>query len=446
MEHITGERGPPFSEEAERATLGSILLEPMRVFPLCQEAGFETETFYLPQHQIIYRAMLWLARSNKPIDIKLVIDALRTHGKLDQAGGEMAVDGLIDATPTASHAEHYIEVVGHKWMLRQVIQGCREAEASVYDGADIDPRAVVADAIQRFTQMRGHVDVSETKREAWEMVMQSADDARRGIMPGLPSPWPKHTNITGGAPYGLVTLIAGRGGTRKSFLANQWATYAALDRQIPGAYFPLEDGIEVAMRRSACLVADINASYFMRGKSSADEVRLVNEAGRRLVNSPLDIIGGRGKRVDDIALATAKGVANKGWKFILVDAFKDIRGGGKDIGVGEVYRSSRLCDIASRHKVAVIVVHHIRKTVGEDDGFSSKENQFISLNDIKGRGEITDDARLVHVLQCEKYRDEELRPRLRKFQLDVQKHNHGMMGKIGLDLDEGTGKFTEKSR
>ena len=59
---------PPQSQEAERATLGSIILGKEA---LLKVADFlKADDFYYEQHSIIYQAMLDLFAKHMPIDVK----------------------------------------------------------------------------------------------------------------------------------------------------------------------------------------------------------------------------------------------------------------------------------------------------------------------------------------------------------------------------------------
>ena len=432
------------SEECEVGLIGSILLDSDRVMNICLLSGLAHDAFTSSDRQLIYRACCYLHNNSKAINSVLVANELKKYNKLNDVGGLQGIDAHITNTPTAAHAEYYLEGVEESWLSRKMETADKEFLDEVRTASE-SPKVLLASHIQRLTELTSHKKTSDKKEDAWQHVERNCMNAKNGILPGLKSPWPFFNVAMGGAPYGMVTVIGGRGGTRKSYLANQWALYAGVESadQIPGAYFPLEDGPEVALRRAACMMANVNAWHYRRGNVDEEEMAAVRAQYMRIKKSPLDLCGGRGMSVDDIVLEVARGVSRFGWRFVLIDAFKDLRGGGSDFGAGEVYKSGRLCDMAAKHGVATLVVHHIRKTQGEDDGFSSKEDQRISLDDIKGRKEITDDARMVLLLQCRKYTDNEGNPRLKKFVLECQKSNHGPLGRTKFNLDPDIGRFTE---
>ena len=134
------DRVPPYSEEAERGVLGSILLDSMKIMDLCIERQLIVESFYVPAHRIIFEMLLDMSRRGMVIDVLTVAERLQAAGKLDDSGGAMCLDRLIDSTPTAAHAEYYIDIVRQKHLLRSIITCSREAENECYEsqeGADL---------------------------------------------------------------------------------------------------------------------------------------------------------------------------------------------------------------------------------------------------------------------------------------------------------------------
>ena len=85
-------RSLPFSEEAERGALGSILLEPVRVMGIAKgDMQLPLEAFHLPAHRDIYAVLCEMAaKDTAGIDLLTATDALARTGKrarwIDRAG------------------------------------------------------------------------------------------------------------------------------------------------------------------------------------------------------------------------------------------------------------------------------------------------------------------------------------------------------------------------
>ena len=76
---------PPNSVEAERAVLGSILLDTTgrdeRVMDVCQSSGVTPETFFDPRNRAIYAEMQRMARESKPLDALTLAEEMMKAGK-----------------------------------------------------------------------------------------------------------------------------------------------------------------------------------------------------------------------------------------------------------------------------------------------------------------------------------------------------------------------------
>jgi len=454
------DRASPFHEDSERGLLGSILLEHILVMGLCHTEGLTQDAFYVPAHQMIYRVCDWLISNGKPVDSIIVAEQLEKYKQLDMVGGRKFLDGLIDSTPTAYHAEHYLEIVKSKWLLRKIADANRQSLDAVMEGGD--PSKIISSHIQRILDLADNRSGNLTKVQVAADVMKACDNAQSGIMPGLPSPWGYFNKGTGGAPFGVVSLIAGRSKTRKSYIAHQWGVHAGIEslHPIPGVYYPLEDGQHVAMSRAGCMLANVDSWKFLIGNVTNEEKEQVRNGMKRVVDSSYDIREGRGLGMSGLRLDVAKGVARHGWRYVILDAFKDLDGSGGE-GRSEEMTSKSLTDMAREHNLAVIVVHHVRKNRGEDRSDSDKENQYISQEDIRGRARIGDDARMICVLQCKRGRcsDPDVVSWMRRndyevrsdddsivyydYLLDCIANNNGRTAAIPLDLNSGTGRFGE---
>src|SRR5690349_20116017 len=78
-------RTPPHNEDAEKALLGGLLLDPLRVPEVAEEVG--AGDFYSPRIDAVYQALLDLAEKSQPIDYVSVGEALLAAQKLAAVGG-----------------------------------------------------------------------------------------------------------------------------------------------------------------------------------------------------------------------------------------------------------------------------------------------------------------------------------------------------------------------
>src|SRR5262245_39751443 len=127
LEETVTDKSLPQNAEAERAVLGSILLDPAAislVVPI-----LSPEDFYSDKHQRIFRGMLDL------FDRSAEIDLLTLKEELNAAQPE-SVDAaylswLLDGVPDIGNVEHYARIVKEKATLRRLI---RAGQRIVRDG------------------------------------------------------------------------------------------------------------------------------------------------------------------------------------------------------------------------------------------------------------------------------------------------------------------------
>src|SRR5436190_94469 len=97
--------GQPHSVDAERTTLGALLLDSERIAEVAGILG--PEDFYDPVYRSIYQAIRRLYDARQPVDFVTVANALKEDERLSQIGGSAFLAELAANVPTASHAEHY---------------------------------------------------------------------------------------------------------------------------------------------------------------------------------------------------------------------------------------------------------------------------------------------------------------------------------------------------
>ena len=109
---------------------------------------------YDPRNRAIYQEMLLVNRLGKPLDALVLIESLRSNGRLDAVGGVAYVQSLIDQTPTTAHAEHYMGILQMKSLRRKMIENASKVVERCYDeGEWPDPRAILGDAERAFLEI-----------------------------------------------------------------------------------------------------------------------------------------------------------------------------------------------------------------------------------------------------------------------------------------------------
>ncbi|MDA1082504.1 MAG: replicative DNA helicase, partial [Gemmatimonadetes bacterium] len=140
MSVVAGIR-PPYSEDAERAALGAMLLAAdaiVRAVELVDET-----MFYREPNRRIFRAMLALHRAGSVIDPVTLPDQLERQGDLAAIGGREYIGELLYDVPTAANVEYHLKIVKRKALERRLLQLSEDVAAEVATG-QMEPTEISA--------------------------------------------------------------------------------------------------------------------------------------------------------------------------------------------------------------------------------------------------------------------------------------------------------------
>lgn len=176
-----GMKAPPSNVEAERAVLGSILLDSTgrngdRVMDLCQTGGIVPDTFFDPRNRVVYETMSRMKRENKPLDPLTLMDELRADARFETIGGAGYVQALIDQVQTTANAEYYLTIIRQKHLRRTLIDCAAHVIDKSYDESEYpDPQIVLGEAEKDFLAIGAGGDRTLPWSEAVEASFRRID-------------------------------------------------------------------------------------------------------------------------------------------------------------------------------------------------------------------------------------------------------------------------------
>jgi replicative DNA helicase len=442
---------PPYSEEAERGVLGSALIDSDRVMDMLQTMSITEDSFYIPAHRLLFETLCEMHNASKRIDLLTVGEALKTSGRLPALGGYSFLEGLIDGTPTAAHAEYYAEIVVKKHKLRRIIT--QAAESIDKCQADKDPDEIIAEA----TSGLSGIEVRETVQSD-DDIIRHHEEAMRGNPNCIPTPFESLTRRTGGVRRGMVTVMTGRSKSGKSMLKSFWIRQLA-EQGYRGVDFCFEDRWEISKKRIASIgkysISELDAGgryvldtstgkfhWFPVFQNQIDEER---EALAEVSKLPIWFFDKKitAKQLHSVI---AKYKRQHDIQYAFIDGAKDMkRPSGKynDCGFEEEV-SQAMTEIAAEFDIALIAIHHLTKIEDKD---------LITPNSIRGSGNIVADSRCVYAVQgdrngagLDKYGDGQLLERdeegyVTTRVLECIVNNHGQSGKVWMGTDLGKCNF-----
>lgn len=446
------DRVPPYSEEAERGVLGSVLLDFDRALNLAVDNQITPETFYVPAHRSIYEAMLYMLGQGQAIDMLTLAAHLRSHDQLDAVGGDTYLDQLIDSTPTAAHAEFYIDIVRQKFLLRAVINCARDAETACYDG-DQNADKLLSTVEQNF------LDITENQHgqiiewtNAVEEVMEHVErvfQTKRGIGSAVSSGFLNIDQRLSGLRAGEMIVLAARPSMGKTSLAMNIAEHVALGHNDPEhqghavGIFSLEMSYVSLVTRMLCCHAEVPGFQLSQGYVSPDFHRRLVQAASVLRKAPMYMDDTGGLDVMELRARARRMKKKYGVELIVIDYLqllncREYARQGRQLETSAI--SASLKAMAKELNLPVLVLSQLSRAPEQRD----KEGR-PRLSDLRDSGAIEQDADVVLMLRrpC-KYPGTEGSEDERLAIVDVVKQRNGPTGEVRLNFEDTYTRFRDR--
>jgi replicative DNA helicase len=273
-------RSAPWSQEAEQAVLGAMLLDQDAALRAAELV--EDWMFYREAHRRLFRAMLALTEQRTVIDHITLRDELLRRGELETAGGLEYLAELVDAVPTAANIEFHSKIVKDKAITRRLIETSTSIITEAYDGhstaSDLLDSAEAK--IFQISQQRGDEGFTRIKEMLWPTMERIETLQRSGkAVTGVPSGFADLDEMTSGFQASELVIVAARPSMGKTAFCLNVATQAAVDG-FGVAVFSLEMSKEALVQRMLCAEARVDSQAVRRGTlRDPDFTRLARAAG-----------------------------------------------------------------------------------------------------------------------------------------------------------------------
>lgn len=321
---MTDERSLPHNLEAERAVLGSVLLEP----ELLDDVELLPSDFYRDAHSSLWRLLKVMREDGDLISTATVIPRLRDP---DRYGGLLYVSGLSDDVPSTVNVGAYADLVRDLARKRALLLGLQSVVGRIYD-TDLDLDALLAEA-ESTVQAAGE-QVTESDWVGQDQDMEEAFAAAtappEARETGASTGYPDLDALTGGLRRGKLVLIAGRPGSAKSTLADNITVHLARAGHPVGVLSLEMKRGDLAMRRLAS-EARVNGMRLLSGDLSGDERAALRHARKRLAGLPIFVDDETGLTVERVRQKIRRlKKAQPGLRAVVIDYFARLNLGRGD--------------------------------------------------------------------------------------------------------------------
>ncbi len=127
-------RFAPHSKESEMMVLGSMLTS-IGNLNIAVDLLLPSD-FYYTEHQTIFDILKGLYHQDKPADIHIVSEILRSQEKLEEVGGVSYLTLLAQYAGTSAYMEEYAKMVKEKSLLRKMIEASQDIERKAFSGKE----------------------------------------------------------------------------------------------------------------------------------------------------------------------------------------------------------------------------------------------------------------------------------------------------------------------
>jgi len=401
------DRAVPHNLEAERALLGSILLDNGALNVALEFVS--KDDFFSEAHRTAFEKMLELSERNRTIDLVTLSEELSSEGLLEKAGGAAYLAALTDGVPIGASAavSEYSRIVKDKSIVRRLINASNNVVARCLEGTD-DPETLMDLAQSQL------LDISEQKIESKFLTVGDILKSSYGTIETLLDRGQRHLGIetgfallddlTSGLQVGDLVIVAGRPAAGKSSFSLDIARHVALRTGQAVGVFSLEMSREALLLRLVCAEAEIN-SHMLRGgflSRERDWPRITHALGK-LAEAPLYLDDTAGLSISQLRAKARRLKMEKGLKLLIVDYLQLVSSGTKQENrTQEVSVISRgLKAIAKELSVPLIACCQLSRQP------EMRRNPRPILSDMRDSGSIEQEADLVIFLFREPRRTEE---------------------------------------
>ncbi len=411
-----------YSQQAEEALVGAVLIDPGAYFSLAD--SLKPDDFYIERLRYIWEAIACLVENHSPVDYITVTEELERQGLLDEIGGPAYLTGLINATPSSLNANAYGHLIVDHSGRRQLLEVARQIARLTYQTERAFEEILVEaeKALYSVSQQRvgGNLrPLSEAISAVYERAAEMAE--RQDEMLGIPTGFTDLDKLLNGLQSSDLVLVAGRPGMGKTSLLLSLLHTAAQVHCKAVAVFTLEMSAEQLSQRLLSQVSGIECHRLRTGRMSPDEWAIFTKAVEALSLLPIYVDDTPALTPFQLRSACQRMAMEIGLDMVIIDYLQLMSGGSRfENRVQEVGAISRQLKVLAKElNVPVVAAAQLSRAVEQ------RADKKPTLADLRESGSLEMDADIVLLLHRPQ-------PELNVVTLEVAKHRKGPVGSVDL--------------
>lgn len=430
---------PPFDENAEKALLGSILLNSK----LLEEIGdiLQGEHFYDSRHALVFSLVVELWAASRPVDILTVLDLLKIKGDLNPAyASEIDKEYLLELIAKSSllsSASAAAKIIRDKYFLRELIHISDKIKSKSLEEKDrveevLDYAQKEIYQISEQNIEKNFTPISEVLTDVFERISTAHES--QSHLSGTPTGLVDLDALLGGLHAGDLVILAARPSMGKTSLALEIAKRMALQESSGVAIFSLEMGRDQLVDKLLSSTAGIELRKIRNGQlentGGNDEFMKLGEAMGKLNTAKIWIDDSGHLNITELRTKARRLKSRYNINLLLIDYLQLMSGNsGTNYGVNrtqevsDISRSLKM--LAKELEIPILALSQLSR------GVESREDKRPMLSDLRESGSIEQDADVVMFV----HRDEMYNPDSKnkgKANIIVAKHRNGETGTVEL--------------
>ncbi|MCJ7515085.1 MAG: replicative DNA helicase [Dehalococcoidia bacterium] len=448
---MTSNNLPPYDIEAEKAVLGSMLIDSEGIFKIA--TFLAPEDFFNPENQFVYEACFNLYQRNEGINQITVARELAQKEKLEEVGGAAYLSHLVSTVPTSLHIEYYGQIVSRLAIMRRLISAGSQITSLGYEAdAEIDVTLTRAeDVLFKVRQRRSRQDFVPISQVLGQYFEETGTTEGKGeAIPHILTSFTAVDDFLGGLQRSDLIVLAARPSVGKTSLALNIVRNTAINQRACVALFSLEMSRQAVVQRLLSNEANVDSRSVRLGTYTEREERRIMEASGILSEVPIYIDDSPQLRVVEMRSKARRLHFERNVDLVVVDYLQLIEGGTRgDSRVQEVSEITRsLKALAREINAPVLAISQLSRAV------EFRASHRPQLSDLRESGSIEQDADVVMFIYREemhtkeddwkKDHDIEVEPYPRGIaDVIIAKHRNGPTGEVKLHFISRIAKFED---
>ena len=429
---------PPHSVEAERAVIGSMMMDKDAI--LVSSEILSAEDFYQGQYGELFTALVELYRSGVATDLVTLQNKLREMDTVPELSSTEFLANLTLSVPTSANIKHYADIVHEKAVLRRLIQTTEKVSNTCY--LDNEPLEDILDRTEKevfdVLQQRSASEfepISQVVLKTLDEISQAAK--QDGHITGLETGFYELDYKTAGLQKSDLILIAARPAMGKTAFVLNLVEYISMHSNSTIAMFSLEMSKQQLVKRILSMNSRVDSQKIRTGDLEDEDWSRLVESVRRVGNTNLVIDDTSGITASELRSKCRKLKLTQGLDLVIIDYLQLMTGSGKRKGDSrqqEISDISRSLKVMAREFVPVIALSQLSRAVEQ------RPDKRPMLSDLRESGAIEQDADMVMFL----YRDDYYNPDSQEpgvAEVIIAKQRSGPTGKIKLAWLSNLTKF-----